>query len=164
MRIAIDFSVDHDEILLVSEVTDNTCAESCINFITSKAETVTVLLEQNGATVETLLPVSRCSACYVLDDALIRTAGEFTVYASGCMPLRFVVSEAIPAGVEYSISLTNGAFYVRCAASSGGGDGDFGMFAFHIDESGHLICTYDGSDPPPLSIDENGHLIWTLEG
>ena len=39
-----------------------------------------------------------------------------------------------------------------------------GMIAFHIDESGHLICTYDTSDPPPLSIDENGHLIWTLEG
>lgn len=41
---------------------------------------------------------------------------------------------------------------------------EFGMFAFEIDENGHLICTYDGSSPPPLSIDENGHLIWTLEG
>lgn len=39
-----------------------------------------------------------------------------------------------------------------------------GMFAFEIDENGHLLCIYDGSSPPPLSIDENGHLIWTLEG
>lgn len=37
-----------------------------------------------------------------------------------------------------------------------------GMYAFHIDERGHLICTYDTSSPPPLHIDENGHLIYTL--
>lgn len=164
MRIAIDFCVDRNEILLMSDVTDNACAESRINFITSNAETVTVYLEQNGETIETLLPVSRCSARYVLDDTLIRTAGEFTVYASGCMPLRFVVPQTIQAGVEYSINLTNGVFYVKCAATSGGGENITGMFAFEIDENGHLICTYDGSNPPPLSIDENGHLIWTLEG
>lgn len=39
-----------------------------------------------------------------------------------------------------------------------------GMYAFHIDESGHLICTYDSTDPPPLSIDERGHLIYTIGG
>ena len=37
-----------------------------------------------------------------------------------------------------------------------------GMYAFHIDESGHLICAYDTSNPPPLSIDESGHLIYTV--
>lgn len=36
--------------------------------------------------------------------------------------------------------------------------------AFSIDDSGHLICTYDTAEAPPLSIDANGHLIWTLEG
>lgn len=34
----------------------------------------------------------------------------------------------------------------------------------HIDENGHLILTYTGDNPPPLSIDENGHLIYTLDG
>ena len=148
----------------MSEVTDNTCMESCINFNASNAETITVHLVRNGETVETVLQVVRCSACFVLDDAMMRTPGEFTIYASGCMSLRFIVGETIPAGAEYYISLTNGVFYVKSAGTSGGGGEDFSMFAFHIDESGHLICTYDGSDPPPLSIDENGHLIWTLEG
>ena len=40
----------------------------------------------------------------------------------------------------------------------------FGLFAFHIDESGHLICTYDTQSPPPLHIDERGHLIYTIGG
>lgn len=164
MRIAIEFDVDRNEIALLSETTDTSCAISCINFTTHNADFVTVYLEYDGETVEAVLPVAYCSACYVLDDSIVRTPGEFTVYASGCMPLRFVVSETIPAGVEYSISLTNGVFYVRCAGTTGGGENDFGMFAFEIDENGHLICTYDGSSPPPLSIDENGHLIWTLEG
>ena len=37
-----------------------------------------------------------------------------------------------------------------------------GMYAFHINEDGHLICTYDSTRPPPLSINENGHLIYTV--
>lgn len=40
----------------------------------------------------------------------------------------------------------------------------FGMFSFHIDDQGHLICSFDTEDPPPLSIDEKGHLIWTVDG
>ena len=39
-----------------------------------------------------------------------------------------------------------------------------GIYAFHIDEDGHLICTYDSAEPPPLSIDERGHLIYTIGG
>lgn len=163
MRIAIEFDVDRDETTLLSETADDSCAESCINFITRTADSVTVYLVQGGEIAETVLPVAYCSACYVLNDSVIRAAGEFTVYASGCSPMRFVVSEAIPADVKYSISLTNGVFYVK-ATSSGGGGSAYGMFAFDIDDNGHLICTYDGSDSPPLSIDENGHLIWTLEG
>lgn len=164
MRISIEFDVDRNEVALMSEIADDSCMEICIDFTTHNADNVTVHFEQNGTTVETVLPVAFCSARYILNDSIVRTAGEFTVCASGCAPLRFVVNEAIPAGVEYSISLRGGVFYVRYAATSGGGDSNFGMFAFHIDESGHLICTYDGSDPPPLSIDENGHLIWNLEG
>lgn len=37
-----------------------------------------------------------------------------------------------------------------------------GMWAFHVDENGHLICTYDTASPPPLSINEDGHLIYTI--
>lgn len=36
--------------------------------------------------------------------------------------------------------------------------------SFHIDERGHLICTYESPSPPPLHIDENGHLIYTIGG
>ena len=40
---------------------------------------------------------------------------------------------------------------------------DDGMYAFHIDEAGHLICTYDSKNPPPLSINAAGHLVYTIE-
>jgi len=39
-----------------------------------------------------------------------------------------------------------------------------GMYAFHIDERGHLICTYDTAETPPLVIDGNGHLIYRIGG
>lgn len=45
-----------------------------------------------------------------------------------------------------------------------GKGGSGGMYAFRIDESGHLICTYESKDPPPLHIDERGHLIYTVGG
>lgn len=162
MRIAIDYNTDRDEISLISEVADDTCAECCINFVAAQAESVTVHCEQGGTTTETTIPAINCVACYVLDDAMMRTAGDFTVCAVGKTQMRFVIEQAIPAGGEYTVNLTNGVFYVRNAASSG--DGDFGLFAFHIDDSGHLICTYDTTEPPPLSIDENGHLIYTIGG
>lgn len=38
--------------------------------------------------------------------------------------------------------------------------GAVGQIAMHIDENGHLICTYEEA-PPPLHIDEAGHLIYT---
>lgn len=163
MRIAIDFCVDRNEVLLMSEVTDNTCMESCINFNASNAETITVHLVRNGETVETVLHVVHCSACFVMDDAIMRTPGEFTIFASGCTPLRFIVGEAIPAGVEYYISLTNGAFYVRCAATIGGGGSGVSPCYFQIDDSGDLILHYiDGADTPNMSINSDGDLIWTV--
>lgn len=162
MRIAIDYNIDRDEVSLISEVADNSCAESCINFTTHKEKTILVHFEQNGERTETTIPVVHCLACYKLNDAAMRTAGEFTVCADGKTPLRFAVEQEIPAGAEYSVSLAKGVFHVRAVSSAGGGD--FGMYAFHIDENGHLICTYDTSDPPPLSIDENGHLIYTIGG
>lgn len=45
--------------------------------------------------------------------------------------------------------------------AGGGGSGAIGLFGFHIDENGHLICTYETETPPPLYIDSNGHLIYT---
>ena len=43
------------------------------------------------------------------------------------------------------------------------GDPELGMYAFHIDDNGHLICEYDTDSPPPLSIDSRGHLMWTVD-
>lgn len=65
------------------------------------------------------------------------------------------VSEKSTSTQQTTQSVTNNYIY-----SSGGGSA--GMFAFYIDDNGHLICTYDTSDPPPLSINENGHLIWEV--
>ena len=48
-------------------------------------------------------------------------------------------------------------------ALMGGGTGMIGLPSLHVDENGHLICTYAG-EPPPLSIDEQGHLIYTYGG
>lgn len=45
---------------------------------------------------------------------------------------------------------------------SSGGSGIIGLPKLHIDENGHLICTYS-EDPPPLSINADGHLIYTYE-
>lgn len=42
-----------------------------------------------------------------------------------------------------------------------GSGGAAGQAAFHIDENGCLICTYEGETPPPLHIDEDGYLIYT---
>jgi len=49
------------------------------------------------------------------------------------------------------------------AISAGGNKGAAGEAAFHIDEDGHLICTYSGDAPPPLHIDADGHLIYTYQ-
>lgn len=38
-----------------------------------------------------------------------------------------------------------------------------GMFAMHVDESGHLILTHNSNEPaPPLSINEEGHMVYTI--
>lgn len=38
-----------------------------------------------------------------------------------------------------------------------------GMFAMHVDESGHLILTHNNNEPaPPLSINEEGHMVYTI--
>lgn len=164
MRIAIDYNTERDEISLFSEVADNSCAESCINFIALNAENVTVHFKRNGKTTETKIPVVNCVACYVLDDAAMRTAGEFTVCAAGKSEMRFVIEQAIPTGIEYSVSLTKDVFYVRSVSLNAGDVENIGMFAFSIIENGHLICMYDTDNPPPLSINENGHLIYTIGG
>lgn len=40
---------------------------------------------------------------------------------------------------------------------------DSGMFAMHVDESGHLILTHNSNEPaPPLSINEEGHMVYTI--
>lgn len=53
---------------------------------------------------------------------------------------------------------------IQKAIGSGTGSGSSGVYVFHMDEDGHLICTYDSTQPPPLSIDERGHLIYTIGG
>lgn len=37
-----------------------------------------------------------------------------------------------------------------------------GQYAFHVDENGHLICTYVGDTAPDFEINANGHLILNL--
>ena len=50
------------------------------------------------------------------------------------------------------------------ALTGKGPDSIHGLYAFRIDENGHLICTYDTKIPPPLHIDARGHLINTIGG
>lgn len=38
-----------------------------------------------------------------------------------------------------------------------------GIFAFNVDERGHLILSYAGEEAPNFSINENGHLIYHFE-
>jgi hypothetical protein len=37
-----------------------------------------------------------------------------------------------------------------------------GLYAFEIDEDGHLILTYADGTPPDFTIDGDGHLIYTF--
>lgn len=179
MRIAIDYNIDRDEVALISEVADNSCMESCINFDTTKSDSVTVYFEQNGKTVETVIPVTHCAACYVLDDTAMRTAGEFTVCAEGATPLRFVVEKEIAAGAEYSVNLAYGAFYVKCQATNNSGwirpkitlerlaygvlitveDADGIQTAMVYDGAGGTTGDYEFNCS--FRVDENGDLICT---
>lgn len=52
-------------------------------------------------------------------------------------------------------------YEMRKRTPSGGGGGG-GLYAFSIDNRGHLILTYEGSTPPDFYIDSNGHLIARL--
>lgn len=38
-----------------------------------------------------------------------------------------------------------------------------GIYAFNIDENGHLILSYTGEEQPDFSINDNGHLIYNFE-
>lgn len=52
---------------------------------------------------------------------------------------------------------------IEALASKGPSD-IHGLYAFHVNEDGHLICAYDTAMPPPLSINAEGHLIYTIGG
>lgn len=126
MRNVIDFDVDRDEVSMLCEIADSSCAESCINFISSAASLV-VCFERDGETTETTLSVANGSACYMLPDDVMRAAGEFTVCTVGKTAMRFVVAEAIPEESEYYLSLSGGIFYVNVSFTSSGGNAGSGQ-------------------------------------
>lgn len=117
MRNVIDFDVEQDAVSVFCEIADTSCMESCINFI-AEAETLTVHFNRGGAGYETVIPVVDGSACYMLPDAQMRAAGEFTICAAGKTKMRFVVEQTIAPGTEYSVRLTNGVFYVKCQSAN----------------------------------------------
>lgn len=39
-----------------------------------------------------------------------------------------------------------------------------GMYAFYIDENGHLILLHDTIEPPQYEVDSRGHLLYTYMG
>ena len=55
--------------------------------------------------------------------------------------------------------LADYSYEMRKRASSEAGEG---LYAFSIDNNGHLILTYQGATPPDFEIDANGHLIATF--
>lgn len=160
MRNVIDVNVAANDVELVSNIYDDAACESCINFIVD--HDISVTLTKDGVDQVQAVAAVGGIACYVLDDSLLRRAGEFTVTTAGVVPIRFVAEKDISATVNISIRWKDNAFRVYCAEPGSGSHGGGGMFAFHIDDNGHLICTYDTANPPPLSIDERGHLIWEI--
>ena len=38
------------------------------------------------------------------------------------------------------------------------------LWAAYVDENGHLIVQYEGTEAPPLRLDENGHLLYDANG
>lgn len=164
MRIAIDFNVARNEIVLICENADSSCAESRINFIAPGMDTVTVHMDKDGETTQTVLTVTNGSACHVLDDALMRKAGTFTVYAEDKQRLCFVVPEDIPEGVEYSISLTDEGFCVKYTAPSGGGDHDCLVKSVN-GQTGHVVVKIpEGSGLPDVTAEDNGKLLVVVDG
>ena len=139
MRNIIDVNVAENVIELISNIYDGEACESCINFIVDHAVNVTLTADgvERVQTVESVAGV----ACYVLDDALLRSVGEFTVTTDGVDPLRFIVEKDIPANVNISIRTKDGALCVRCAETNEGAQGGGAVFInFDVDLStGQLI-------------------------
>lgn len=92
----------------------------------------------------------------------------------------------LPAGSAATATLQNGVLALgipQGAAGSQGPKGDTGpqgpkgedgsvvsvslesgIFAMHVDESGHLILTHCSNEPaPPISINEAGHMVYTID-
>lgn len=158
MRNIIDVNVAENDIELISNIYDGDACESCINFIVD--HDIDVALAAGGVDrVQTVASVAGV-ACYVLDDSLLRSAGEFTVTTDGVGPLHFVVEKDIPASVNISIRMKDGALCVRCAETTEGAQGGGATFInFDVDLStGQLIMkTADNYDAITFRIN-NGFL------
>lgn len=113
--------------------------ESCINFITSAAS-VTVHLSQDGATTTETIETTNGAACYVIPDAILRTAGEFTICADGKTPMQFVVSETIAAGKTITLALRNGVFYA-CGETEKGDYTVTSVNGIKADSSGNVAIS-----------------------
>lgn len=130
MRNVIEVDVERNEIVFVGNVYDGSECESCINFIVG--HDIDVCLTKDGVERAEAVETVDGVACYILDDATLRSAGEFTVTTAGINPMRFIVERDIPAGKTFSIRLsTDGCLCVRYASDTSGGGGTGGAVSWY---------------------------------
>lgn len=158
MRNLIDYDLERDAVALVCSVACDT-DESCINFLTSAASVLVYYPFGDEELAEETVETVNGSACFMIPESLLRTAGSFTVWADGKARVHFIVERTTTAGQSLTLCQVGDAFHIRGPAETSGSGGT-GLFGFTIDENGHLICTYEG-EPPALAINAEGHLIYT---
>ena len=162
MRNLIDYDLELDAVALVCSVACET-DESCINFLTSAASVAVVITTGKGSTAQTIETVNG-SACFMLPETALRTAGRFTVQADGKTPLDFIVERTTTADKPLTLCEVDGKFYVRSAVESSG-EGVGMPWCLEIDENGDLLLFYpDDGIAPDMAINADGDLILTIEG
>ena len=119
--------------------------------------------EKKTAAEETVETVNG-SACFMIPESLLRTAGSFTVWADGKPRLHFIVERTTSDGKPLTISEVDGTIYVRSPADTSA-TGMGSPWALEIDNAGNLLLYYpDNGTPPDLHVNNDGDLIFTIEG
>lgn len=114
MRNLIEFDCEQNRITLFTIVSDSTIEQTVINFLTD-VERITV---HNTASTTTTLLVNDGVATYVVDNELLKTQGQFSVYADNNSPIEFVIENDI--AEDDLVSISQNGYIISVKSVSGG--------------------------------------------
>lgn len=114
MRNLIEFDCEQNRITLFTIVSDSTIEQTVINFLTD-VERITV---HNTASTTTTLLVNDGVATYIVDNELLKTQGQFSVYAGNNSPIEFVIENDI--AEDDLVSISQNGYIISVKSVSGG--------------------------------------------